>query len=136
MRMNRLIAVLCVLFAVPLGGCSLFAGSTQMIAVSATDPDADLYVDNQLIGRGAGSVSLKKNKGHVVVARVGDRAGTAIIDKSISTTGVLDIVGGLLILIPFLGVVSPGFWTLEPETVVVAIPPAPVAAPVAQSAGQ
>jgi hypothetical protein len=79
---------------------------------------------------------LKKNKGHVVVARVGDRAGTAIIDKSISTTGVLDIVGGLLILIPFLGVVSPGFWTLEPETVVVAIPPAPVAAPVAQSAGQ
>lgn len=103
-------------------GCSLFAPDRQAILVTASDPQAKITVDNELIGTGAATAELKRNREHVVIAKVGDRSGTARIDKHISTTGVLDLVGGCIILVPFLGAFGPGFWTLEPQSVNVLVP--------------
>ena len=63
-----------------------------------------------------------------------NRAGTATIGTKISTTGVLDIVGGCFLLVPFLGLVAPGFWSLDTDQVAIAVPPppTPVAPPAAQ----
>jgi hypothetical protein len=56
------------------------------------------------------------------MAKIGDRVATYSIGTSISTTGVLDIVGGVLFLIPLIGVAGPGFWTLDPQNVTVVLP--------------
>jgi hypothetical protein len=56
------------------------------------------------------------------MAQVGDRIGTASVSSQIAMTGVLDIVGGLIWLVPFVGVVAPGFWDLDRSEVTIWIP--------------
>ena len=105
-----------------LGSCSLFAPSTQGVTVTSSDPQAEIFIDGNLVGRGAVSVSLRRNQSHTVMAKIGDRVGTSSIGTSISTTGVLDIVGGVFFLIPLIGVAGPGFWNLDPQNVTVVLP--------------
>jgi hypothetical protein len=125
-RPNRMIAFPTVLLLIvgllAAQGCSLFAGSTQTVTIQATDSAAEITVDGMPVGKGAASVQLKRNRSHSIIARVGDRTGVSQISYSISTTGVLDIVGGFLFLIPFLGIIGPGFYTLDQDMVVVAVP--------------
>jgi hypothetical protein len=102
--------------------CSLFSSGSQEISIQPTSPRAEVFVDGAHVGTGTMTYSMKKKKTHSVMARCGDSTGVAIVDRQISTTGVLDLVGGFLILIPFLGVFGPGFYELDPEHVVVSIP--------------
>lgn len=109
-----------------LPGCSLFVGSTQPLTITATDPNAEISVDGQPLGNGTVTTEVKRNRSHAIMAKTADgRAGSVHVGTQISTTGVLDIVGGLLLLVPFLGAVSPGFWSIDQEQVVVAVPPPP-----------
>jgi hypothetical protein len=127
--MRSVLAALATLSLVPcLGGCSLFASSMQSVAITASDPNAYIFVDGEPVGKGSAAVNLKRNNSHAVMAKVGDRAGSATIGTCISTTGVLDIIGGVFLLVPFIGLAGPGFWSLDPTTVHVVLPPA--AAPV------
>ncbi len=107
-----------------LSACSLFVPSHQPLAVTASEPDADIYVDGALVGKGAVTIDVRRNKSHAIMARVGNRTGVANVGTSISTTGVLDVVGGVLFLFPFIGIAGPGFFSLDPDTVTVIIPPA------------
>ena len=108
-----------------LGSCSLFASSMQGVNVTASDPSAEIFIDGNLVGRGAASASLRRNQSHSVMARIGDRVGTATIGTSVSATGVLDIIGGVLFLIPLIGIAGPGFWSLDQDSVTVVLPPPP-----------
>ncbi len=121
--MRALVFVAC-LTTPCLTSCSLFAPSTQSVAITATDPAAEIFINGSLAGKGAATVDLRRNKSHAILAKVGDRAGTATIGNSISTTGVLDIVGGLFFLVPLIGIAGPGFWSLDNTEIVIAIPPA------------
>ncbi len=114
------------LFAAP--GCSLFVGSLQRVAITATDPSAEIIVDGQPAGKGSVVLDLPRDRSHAILARAGDRVGMAQVGTVISTTGVLDIVGGVLFLFPLLGLLGPGFWSLEKDSVVVPVPPPPVPA--------
>ncbi len=112
-----------------LGGCSLFGQPTQVVQVTATDPTAEITIDGAFVGKGAGTSSLARDRTHTVMARAGDRVGTAVIDRKISTTGILDLVGTLFFLFPILGVLGDGFWDLSPQTLMITLPPAPAAPP-------
>lgn len=109
-----------------LPSCSLFVGSTQPLTITATDPNAVISVDGLPLGNGTVTTEVKRNRSHSIMAKTADgRAGSAHVGTQISTTCVLDIVGGLFLLVPFLGVVSPGFWSIDQEQVVVVVPPPP-----------
>jgi hypothetical protein len=108
-----------------LQSCSLFVPSQQSLVVTATDPEAELYVDGVMIGTGTASAEVRRNKSHSIVARVGNRTGVATVGSTISVTGVLDIVGGVFFLFPFLGIAGPGFFSLDTDTVTVVVPPEP-----------
>ena len=123
MPMHRALVLLAVVLLIPCQSCSLFASSTQSVAITATDMSADIYVDGSIVGRGAVTIDMKRNKSHSILARVGDRVAATTIGTSISATGVLDIVGGVLFLIPLIGIVGPGFWELDATSVTVALPP-------------
>ena len=105
-------------------GCSAFAPKTQTVVITASEPSAQITVDGQRAGTGSVTMELARNKKHTVLAEHAGRQGAFAINKKISGTGVLDIVGGILFLVPFIGCVTPGFWELDPTTVNVIIPPA------------
>lgn len=119
---TSLLAVLCLLQAL---GCSFLSRPTQHVSVMATEPGAKLYVDGRFVGTGTASVRLRKSQGHAFLARIDDRSGTAHIGKTVSTTGILDLIGGMIFFIPLLGIAAPGFWELDRHHVIVTLPPAP-----------
>ena len=63
-------------------------------------------------------MTLDRTQSHTVTAKTADgKAVAAAINKKISATGVLDIIGGCFFLVPFLGVMGAGFWELDPQSV-------------------
>ena len=94
------------------------------VSITASDPKADIYVNGAAVGRGAATTRVKRNESFSVMARSGDRVGVATVGTSISPVGILDIVGGIFFLIPFIGIAGPGFHTLDTNNVSVVIPPA------------
>ncbi len=106
-----------VLLCLATTSCSLFSSSTQTVTVESSNPKATIRVNGQAIGTGTATTALKKNKTQVITANYGTQTGTAIIDSSLSTTGALDIVGGVLFLFPFLGFLNEGAWTLDQDYV-------------------
>ncbi len=97
--------------------CSLFSSGTQHIAIDTNDPNATIKVNGMTMGKGSVVAALKKNKSHSIMAISGNKRGIAVVDSELSTTGMLDIAGGVLFLFPFLGLLSKGAWTLDPEHV-------------------
>ena len=113
----------CLLACLP--GCSFFVDPTEDVTIRSNDPQARLLVNGREVGTGTAVVPLKRNRSHVVRAEAPDgRVATARIGRGISTTGILDIVGGVLFLVPFLGALSPGFWTLSQDFLYLDLPPA------------
>ncbi len=123
MRIAFALAVILLVAVQP--SCSLFASSTQAVTITPSDAAADVYIDGQHVGVGVVQANLKRNDSHAIMARIGDRVATASISTKISTTGVLDIAGGILFLVPLIGIAGPGFWSLDQTNVVLAIPPEP-----------
>ncbi len=105
-----------------LTACSLAAPTTKSIEIIPSAPGAEVFVDGNLVGTGTQTVELSTGKAHSVMAKCGRSAGTETINRRLSGSGVADIVGGLLILVPFLGLTADGAWTLSPETVNVGVP--------------
>lgn len=104
------------------GGCSVFKPTRQSVLITPSDPNALVYVDGVQVGSGTTGVDLQRNKSHSVVAKVGERSGSAGIGTKISATGILDIAGGFIWLVPFAGIAAPGFYDLDTTTVHVPIP--------------
>lgn len=97
-------------------GCSMFVPHTQPVLISTNEPEADITVDGTKVGKGTVTLELQRNKTHAVMAKHGDRTAFATIGKSVSTTGYLDILGGIFFLIPFIGLAAPGFWSLDSDS--------------------
>jgi len=115
----RVTAVAAVIF---LAGCSLAAPRSETINIIPSTPKASVFVNGNLIGTGTQAVDLSRGQAHSVLVRCGDSAGTGSIDRKISGTGIADIIGGLVFLIPFLGFTSDGAFDLSPNTLSVAVP--------------
>jgi len=106
-------------------GCSFFRPSTQPVTIMATDPNAEIYVAGQPVGRGTTTVYLPRDQNQTVMARTNDnRAGTATIKSRLGSAGIFDIVAGAFLLVPFFGLLSPGSRALSTSSVVVQVPPA------------
>ncbi len=104
--------------------CSLASPSSQTITIVPSHPKAEVVVDGQVRGTGTMSLELKKNRGHSFLARCGNSSGVANVERNMSSTGMLDLIGGFLLLVPFIGLASPGAWELSPSTVSVPVPDA------------
>ncbi len=115
------------LAAVQVSSCSLFVPSSyQPVAITTSDPTAQIYVDGNPVGVGMATAELRRDEGHAILAKTPDnRASTGVVGTRVSTTGILDIIGGCFFLLPFLGALSSGFYTLDTDHVAIAIPPAP-----------
>jgi hypothetical protein len=125
-RSNWFRSATAVLAAIQVSSCSFFVSSVQPVAITTSDPSAQIFMDGAPVGVGTATEDLKRDRGHAVMAKTSDnRAGTAVIESHFSRTGILDIVGGCIFLVPFLGLLAPGSRSLDTDQVAIAIPPAP-----------
>ena len=121
--LRRLIAVISLVCLVAgQSACSFGSASMQSVAIIPSHPKAEVFVDGNYMGIGPQSIRLAKDATHSVMAKCGDSAGAATIDRNLSETGMLDIIGGFFLLIPLIGLVAPGAWELSPASISVAIP--------------
>jgi len=123
-RLLRIPLTFCLvcLLAVSTPGCSLFADSKATLNVTASDPAAQIWIDGALVGTGTAQAVVSRGEAHVVKAQLGERVAERSIGREMSTTGLLDMIGGVLFLIPLLGLLAPGFWDLEEDHVSIVIP--------------
>lgn len=105
-----------------LTACSLAGPATQSVSIVPSDPNAEVYVDGNLVGRGPQTVNLTRKSTHSVLAKCGSSAGAATIGRELSSDGVLDIIGGILIVVPFIGLLAPGSYDLMPNPISVPVP--------------
>lgn len=105
-------------------GCSLAGSATQSVTIIPSHPKAQIIIDGVPKGTGIQSFELRRDRSHSVLAQCKDSSGVATVYRELSPTGILDIIGGLLILLPFVGLFAPGAYDLSPENVSVAIPDA------------
>ncbi|MEE2704191.1 MAG: hypothetical protein VX614_09250 [Myxococcota bacterium] len=120
--MKRFIAGAMVIPFLSRTGCSLAVPSRQSINIIPSAQQAKVYVDGNYVGDGPQTVSMSKSTEHSIMAKCGSSAGTAVVSRSMSTTGILDAIGGFILLVPWIGLVSPGAWKLTPTSVSVGIP--------------
>jgi hypothetical protein len=99
-------------------GCSLIAPSTTKLSVTSQPPDADIFINGQFAGKGAGSITVPRNQpADILVKKEGFMPTAKTVNTKISTTGVLDIIGGFIFLLPFLGFLGAGSQDLDNHSV-------------------
>ena len=120
--MDRFLAIILIPALLQLVSCSMAAPATQSMRIIPSEANAEIYVDGSLVGRGAQTVNLSKKSTHSVLAKCGPSAGAATIDRELSDTGVLAVIGGIFLLIPFFALLAPESYELMPNPISVAVP--------------
>ncbi|MDR0291574.1 MAG: PEGA domain-containing protein [Elusimicrobium sp.] len=105
-------------------GCSCFVGTRERVTVMTNISDAAIYANGSKVGNGTANFYAKKNKNVQIMAKA-DGYETAYhqIEYSLSTTGILDIVGAVIFLIPLIGLLTPGAQTLDENNVALDLEP-------------
>ena len=101
------------LAAVGAPSCSLFVPAAQRVVISTSDPHAEIRANGRPLGTGAVVASLRRDQTWTFVARAGDREARTVVESRLSATGVLDLAGGLLFYLPFVGLFAAGAFELE-----------------------
>lgn len=115
--MFRKIAGNCVyiLLAVSLTGCSLFVPYRQTISISGHPANATVTVNGQQMTTPA-NIKVRRNKSvNIVVSKPGYNSFVSNSGYTLSSWGVLDIVGGVFFLVPFVGLIAPGAYELSQD---------------------
>ncbi len=106
------------IFSLMFSGCSSFRSPTQMVSVTTDQPDAQIYINGNMTGKGAATASVRRNENVQIMAKKAGYVTTQrAIGHSLNTTGVLDIVGGVLILVPLLGLLAAGSHNIDENNV-------------------
>lgn len=99
-------------------GCSMVVPGKQRFNVVCSEPDAKIYVNGEFVGTGNVQTRVPRNNSvSVMVKKDGYYPATRDIGTEMSMTGILDIVGGCIFLLPFIGLAFPGARSLDQNSV-------------------
>lgn len=126
--MRKVLSAVCVLSM--LSGCaSIINGSSQQIAIRSNQPDADLYVNEALIGKGNAMTVFQKKQDYVITARKdGCNAVSMPVQKSFDATTLLGVLidFGIISVLVVDGAAT-GAWKKFDQTSYVIDPQCPIA---------
>lgn len=101
--------ILIISIAITQTGCSMFVPHRQKVSVIASEPDAKIYINGDLIGVGRVETKVPRNRDSSVMVKCdGYYTATRELSTTMSTVGVIDIIGGWIWLVPWLGLLFPG----------------------------
>ncbi len=99
-------------------GCSTLRSGTQRLNVVVSEPDAKIFVNGEYAGKGKITTRVPRNENVSIMARKdGYLPAIRNIGTKMSFTGILDIIGGCIILVPLFGLLFPGAHELEQNNV-------------------
>lgn len=104
-------------------GCSLVAPSVQELTIDTSDQGADIFVNERHVGTGSATVMVLRDAPQRIQVRRHGFSNEVVVKTKLSTTGWLDLVGGFLFLLPFVGLFASGSRTLEVERIWIEAPP-------------
>ncbi|BCT69572.1 hypothetical protein [Nitrosospira sp. NRS527] len=118
--MKKVVAAI-VAVSIAVSGCSVFVPKTQTVSAVCSEPDANLQINGQVY-QGKAQVEAKRNKTvSIMCTKPGYFPAQKTIDYSLSGTGVADIVGTVLVLLPGIGLFTAGAWKLDETDVSLAM---------------
>ncbi len=118
-RLRRAGRMACALgLAASTTACSLFANSRQTITLLSSPEGAEAKVNGVYAGTTPVQVYEIDRKRRAVVTFSLDGYETSTLSTSggLSTVGIIDVIGGVLWLVPLLGLLSGGAWEQTPDT--------------------
>jgi len=106
----RLITMFFVLVMVMGGaGCSALVPWNQSLTVVVSEPDAQIYVNGARVGEGSVVTRVRRDQNVAIMAtKKGYTPATREIGTTLSMIGIVDILAGTVILVPFAGLLFPG----------------------------
>ena len=98
-----------------LSGCaSLFNGQSQTVRIS-THPEAEIYVDNEFMGKGERTLNLQRDVAHQIKVSLGNCEQAFKTKRSFNKTALLGLfIDFGLVSIP-LDFTTGAAWNIEPE---------------------
>lgn len=111
-------------FLVSTTGCSLVAGGTQRFSVNSEPSGALVFIN----GNNAGSTPLetripRRQNAIVIVRKKGYHPATLSTSRDLSTVGAIDVIAGIFLLVPLLGLFSGGAYVQTPKQTFVNLAP-------------
>ncbi len=114
-----------ILLTVGLSGCSVFVPHSQTLSVVASEPDAMIFINGKPAGMGMASAKVPRNKSATILAtKPGFRPAEKTVRYQLSGAGLADIIGGVVCLVPAVGLLTPGAQRLSEESVSIVLQPA------------
>lgn len=94
-------------------GCSAFRPHTQMVNIYCDPEDALLQVNGERQNT-TDQIEVPRNRQlSVQCSKSGYHPASKTVGTHLSTTGVLDIIGIFIFLLPGIGLFTPGAWDLD-----------------------
>lgn len=95
-------------------GCSAFAPRYQSLTVTATETDAQIFINGLPAGKGRAVTRVPRDQDVALMAKKdGFEVSTKEVPSYLGKLGILDIVGGIIWLVPFVGLFFPGSQDLD-----------------------
>lgn len=114
--------VLAISIAITQLGCSTFVPHTQKVSVIASEPDAKIYINGDLIGTGRAETKVRRNKDASVMVKCdGYYTATRMLSTTMSGVGVVDIIFGWIWLVLWLGLLSPGSREIDTPNITIVL---------------
>lgn len=101
---------------VSFSGCSFFAPSMQTIHVTSSPEGAKVRAGGQLVGQTP--IQFEAHRGEnllIEVQKDGYQTQYRTTSRTLSSVGLLDVIGGCFLLVPLVGLVSSGAWKHDPD---------------------
>lgn len=117
--MTKKITVILLASAIPAlnTSCSLGVGSTQNVTVNSNVP-AKVIANGAPVGTTPVTFPAKRKQPLALIATApGYTHSTKTVGRQMSDTGIMDAVGGLFFLFPWIGLVSDGAWELQEDNI-------------------
>ena len=114
---NKFILFLLFLLIITISGCSLFAPRTQTVTIDGVPADATVILNGKRIQCPA-SLEVPRNKDlNLSVYKDGYKTFEQSYGHKIGPIGMLDLLGGYIIILPLIGLISPGAFELQQDTI-------------------
>ena len=105
--------------------CSFFVGSNQQVTVMTNVPTAEIYANGEIVGHGTkATFKTKRNENLEIMAKAeGYNPAYKSIDTKLSSTGLVDLIGSFIWILPIFGLLSSGSKTLTDTNISVELVP-------------
>ena len=115
---------------ISLSGCSAFGPRMQTVTVSSEPMGANIIINGARAGQSPLRYQVQRSEDLLIeVRKPGYQTEYRHPHRTLSTLGILDVIGGSILLFPFFGLFSSAAWEHEPSTFGIILTPDEQGAP-------